>query len=117
MAQGEGFKHISVTPAEEEDVVIRAGVSHEDAVAEPSEPEPELAADPEPQVKPETQAQPQQPQPRPKAQSQPKKRDDYREATLEDLQPQPMSLTHKIVITAAVLCIIGAIVYCFVFLG
>ena len=38
----------------------------------------------------------------------------YREATLEDLESSPMPLAQKVVIVAAVVCIIGALVYYFV---
>ena len=38
----------------------------------------------------------------------------YRETTLEDLEPSPMPLAQRIVIVAAVVCIIGALVYYFV---
>ena len=39
--------------------------------------------------------------------------DEYRETTLEDLESQNMPLAQKIVIIAAVVCIIGALVYYF----
>ena len=44
----------------------------------------------------------------------PKRADPYRETTLEDLQSQPMPLAQRVVIIAALICIIGAIVYYFV---
>ena len=120
MAQSEGFKHITVTPAEEDDVVIRVGATGSDGPAEEPQVEPE--PDPEPvsahQAEADEPAQSDQPVPEPtKAKpSTQKKRDDYREATLEDLKSQPMPLAQKIVIAAAVVCIIGAIVYYLLFL-
>lgn len=45
-----------------------------------------------------------------------RKREEYRETTLSDLEPQPMSTTQKAVIIAAVVCIIGALVYYFAFM-
>ena len=39
---------------------------------------------------------------------------DYQETTLEDLEPTSMPLAQRIVIVAAVVCIIGALVYYFV---
>ena len=40
--------------------------------------------------------------------------DPYRETTLEDLKGSPAPLAQKIVIIAAIICIIGALVYYFV---
>lgn len=131
MAQGEGFKHITVTAADEEDVVIRVGAS---AAAE-EEPTPVSidatgttpTADtvPAASATPASAAAPMEARParpststtnRPRK-APAKKRDDYRESTLEDLQSQPMPTAQKAVIIAAVVCIIGAIVYCIAFLG
>lgn len=105
MAQSEGFKHITVTASEDEDVVILAGaasgesaeevVSAKPAAAQPEAPDEKKAA--------------------PSAKSAPKpvrKRNDYREATLDDLKPAPMPVAQRIVIIAAVICIIGAVIYC-----
>jgi len=116
MAQSEGFKHITVTPAEEEDVVIRVGATGGDGLAEEPQVEPEPVS--AHQAEADEPARSDQPAPAPteaKTRSQ-KKRDDYREATLEDLKSQPMPLAQKIVIAAAVVCIIGAIVYYLLFL-
>ena len=44
------------------------------------------------------------------------RKDQYRETTLEDLQAEKMSTTQKVVIIAAVICIIGALAYYFMFM-
>ena len=132
MAQGD-FKHISVTAADEDDVVINAGIakppagaSGETAVAA-EVPEatgvrdarlsegPGGAGREEAEV--EAEADEAAPAPARRAgRSQAPKDDGYREATLEDLQGEPMSLTQRVVIIAAVVCIIGALAYYFLFL-
>lgn len=43
-----------------------------------------------------------------------KAKDEYHETTLEDLEPTKMPFAQRVVIVAAVLCIIGALVYYFV---
>ena len=95
-----GFKHIAVTAAEEDDFVIRAGVSDQ------HEPEPE----PEPEEQEEAES----------ADSAEmvvdEKTDTYHETTLEDLNSTQMPLAQKIVIAAAIVCIIGAVIYYFAFL-
>ena len=45
------------------------------------------------------------------------KADSYHETTLADLESEPMPFAQKVVIIAAVVCIIGALVYYFVFMG
>lgn len=120
------MKHITVTPAEEDEVVYAgAAAQPEDDGLAGSEPNGELVdvpdVAPEPQAKvvsaaaaadvPEIAAEPkpvsgQQPAKRPRA-------DSYREATLEDLQSDGMPLMQKVIIVAAVVCIIGALVYYF----
>ncbi len=116
-----GFKHIAVTAAEEDDFVIRAGVS------EQHEPEPE----PEPEEQEETESadsaemvvdektEPEvesKPKPAPARKPAAKKKDAYHETTLEDLNSTQMPLAQKIVIAAAIVCIIGAVIYYFAFL-
>ena len=49
-------------------------------------------------------------------QRRPQKDDGYHETTLEDLKGEKMSLTQRVVIIAAIICIIGAIVYYFAFM-
>ena len=148
MAQGEGFRHITVTAAEDDDVVIHAGIVRGDDGAVPatqgdnrletegdrhdgadSGQEADIAprsavrkdpvapngsdADERSDLRTRTGESGRSPQPmRSRA-----KCDDYRETTLEDLQSLKMPLVQKIVIIAAVLCIIGAIAYCAVFMG
>ena len=115
MAQGEGFKHITVTAAEEEDVVIMAGLQ-DAAVPEGGEiaPEPAPEAVPEPAAASEVAPEPvqaRQPQRKPAA-----GKGEYHETTLADLQGQSMPLTQRIVIIAAIICIIGAVIYCVAFM-
>lgn len=138
MAQGD-FKHISVTAAEEDDVIISAGivprsegpssVSGDEAA---SEPEPELEPEPGPEsgrgskaANPaEEEALPDQEPETAKAtpgngsarSARSAAKDGYRETTLEDLKGEPMPLKQKIVIIAALVCIIGALAYYFIFL-
>ena len=129
MAQGEGFKHITVTAAEEEDVVIMAGLQ-DAAVPEGDEiaPEPAPEAAPEPVAAPETAPNPApepavvpNPAPEPDPARQPQRKPaagkgEYHETTLEDLQGQSMPLAQRIVIIAAIICIIGAVIYCVAFM-
>ncbi|MBE6472868.1 MAG: hypothetical protein E7Z99_04705 [Coriobacteriaceae bacterium] len=150
MAQGEGFKHITVTAADDDDVVIRVGAAPKEepapsttddradaaapaGAAAPAEYDTPGAADNPAEghtpagadnpaegdtpvgarsARPSTAA-----TNRPRKAPAKKKRDDYRESTLEDLQSQPMPLAQKVTIIAAVVCIIGAIIYCIAFLG
>ena len=115
MAQGEGFKHITVTAPEDEDVVIHAGIADTELVLEPAVTEAENVEVPEQPLPPELQDKPKsEPVPQPKATRKPK--DDYHETTLEDLQGSPMPLMQKIVIVAAIVCIIGAVIYYFAFM-
>ena len=135
MAQGE-FKHISVTAAEEDDVIISAGIvprseGSASASYDAPSPEPEPVQDPE-EAEPEEEAGRPDPAPE-KAEASPgdasdhsargahdgsrqAAQDGYREATLEDLRGEPMPLTQKVVIIAALVCIIGALAYYFLFL-
>lgn len=127
MAQGE-FKHITVTPAEEDDVVINAGVARPSEALSPSfdeglevaenfndELEEEAASLPESQAE-FVKVAAEMPATRKAQSKRAPKEDDYHEATLEDLKGEPMSLTQKVVIIAAVVCIIGAFAYYFLFL-
>ena len=119
------FKHITVTAADEDDFVIRAGVeaapapaggdTSEEARASAPTPEPESEPTPVPAPEPghaPVGARTSAPEPKPAS----KKADDYHETTLEDLNSEPMPMAQKIVIAAAIVCIIGAIVYYFVFM-
>lgn len=125
MAQGEGFNHITVTAAEEEDVVIMAGLQ-DAAVPEGDEiaPEPAPEAAPEPVAAPEVAPEPASapnPAPEPDPARQPQRKPaagkgEYHETTLADLQGQSMPLTQRIVIIAAIICIIGAVIYCVAFM-
>jgi len=126
MAQGEGFKHITVTAADDDDVVIRVGAVPKE---EPAPSTTDDRADASAPAQGHTPAEGDTPvgarsaRPSTAATNRPrkapakKKRDDYRESTLEDLQSQPMPLAQKVTIIAAVVCIIGAIIYCIAFLG
>lgn len=151
------FKHIAVTAAEDDDVVIRAGIADVDdtAQAEPvtlnvvdsavgqvpahevdpaagrvpahvvgsaTEPMPEPQA-----VRPveaiesmdphEERASRSKPESGNRAPRRAAKTDSYHETTLADLESEPMPFAQKVVIIAAVVCIIGALVYYFVFMG
>ena len=115
MAQ-DGFKHIIVTQADDEDEVISAGIKRSEQTGSSLEPvdvhdEPPHSPEGDPAAReddaPRASARPlevNEPLKAPHA-------DAYRETTLEDLKGEPMSLTQRIVIIAAVVCIIGAIIY------
>lgn len=126
MAQGE-FKHITVTPADEDDVVINAGVSKPSATIDSDFVDERDSADDVENVSEDAGALSRERREnsakidaaatgRISQGQRAEKKDDYHEATLEDLQGEPMSLTQKAVIIAAVVCIIGALIYYFVFL-
>jgi hypothetical protein len=114
-----GFKHIAVTAAEEDDFVIRAGVSDQhEPEPEPEEQEETESADSAEMVvdektEPEVES---KPKPAPARKPAAKKKDTYHETTLEDLNSTQMPLAQKIVIAAAIVCIIGAVIYYFAFL-
>ena len=115
------FKHITVTAAAEEDVVIMAGIGPDEAAGETSshpatEDESDSASATRFPDSPsssddvaENELQKRPPAHRPA-------QDEYREPTLEDLESSPMPIAQKIVIIAAVICIIGALVYCVAFM-
>lgn len=112
-----GFKHIAVTAAEEDDFVIKAGIV-EDGPAEPATSASTEPAPAEPaSVDPEINSEKREVKPAATRKPAPKKADGYRETTLEDLEAKPMPLTQKVVIVAAILCIIGAVIYCVAFMG
>ena len=135
MAEG-GFRHITVTRADEEDEVIEAGIVGEgDAPASAvlvegvplsegrpeAQPEghPEGSPEAQPEAKPEAAPRPEgeaRQAARPAAVRPPRAADDFHETTLDDLEGEPMSLTQRIVIVAAVVCIIGAIAFYLVFM-
>ena len=144
MAQGESFKHITVTAPEEDDVVIMAGASapasHECAEAsedvgmvETSAARPERVDAPDdagmveksgrgalcaPAERSEAAFQSPVTPSAPEKRSQPARaKDAYAEPTLQDLEDAPMPLAQRIVIIAAVVCIIGAVIYYFAFMG
>ncbi len=128
MAQGEGFKHITVTAADEDDVVIVAGVVQQDD-SEPEEPAGAPEDSPvEPVGAPEDSpvepvgAQTSAPAPAGRTSQGPEthqressaRNDDYRETTLEDLEGKPMPFAQKVTIIAAIVLIVVAIAYYFV---
>lgn len=132
MAQGEGFKHITVTAPDDDDVVIRVGAVPKEEPAPSATDDRADAATPAGAAAPaqghapaegDTPVGARSARPSTAATNRPrkapakKKRDDYRESTLEDLQSQPMPLAQRVTIIAAVVCIIGAIIYCIAFLG
>lgn len=106
--------------ADDEDVVIKAGVGAE------REPEgeqlPERGQTPVPAdavaeeaVEAHAVEQPAPSKPVKKEAPRPRK-ETYRETTLEDLQSEKMPTAQKVVIIAAVICIIGALAYYFLFM-
>ena len=137
MAMGEGFKHITVSPEPEEDVVIHAGLGAKriaekpdeakalevaaavDAV--PEEPAVPIASapvsEPAPEPAPELAAVPASvPVPTSEAPAKKAVPTDGDRLTREDLDAGPMPLTQRIVIAAVVVCLIGAIVAYLVFM-
>ena len=132
------FKHITVTAADEDEVIIagvgaveptapdaaikpdaatRPDAAIEADAAAPSAEGADLGSEPMPEATPGSDRIEASTTPVP-SQAAPAKRkkaraDDYRETTLEDLESQSMPLAQKIVIIAAVVCIIGALVYYF----
>lgn len=124
---GDSFKHIKVTAGEDEDVVIEAGLARESAAPEPAradgsdadragEHPGDSASEPRAATAEPTSAAPAE-QRAAAAPARKRKPDAYRETTLEDLKPDPMPMAQKVVIIAAVVCIIGALVYYFMFMG
>ena len=128
MAHSE-FKHISVSTADEDDEVIVAGMTRPEPARAGASPAPvpesslELQPEPEPQSEPDPKSEQERGSSAASVQS--GKRvdgagradsDGYRQTTLDDLKGEPMSLTQKVVIIAAIICIIGAIVYYCVFM-
>lgn len=135
MAQ-EGFKHISVTPPDDDDFVINAGIvkdssfdsrvdeagaaASESAVVEPpdtskgSDGSEHDALDDGGRVDGPAVGSAE----RKKAEQVAKRREadgeEFREPTLQDLRGEPMPFTQKVVIIAAVVCIIGALAYYFI---
>lgn len=114
MANSKEFSHITVTPGDDDDVVIQAGVVNEAAPSvepeafegveevveqesvEPADADDDLADVPAPAAAPCAV--------RPKT-------DGYRETTLEDLETGTMSTTQKAVIIVAVLGIIAFVAW------
>ena len=123
-----GFRHIAVTAADEDDVVITAGlqsgeIGGQDTLSDTVPERDEAPFEMPEEVPADSIADDGGPEGRAVAEraersaSRPsKKADAYHETTLEDLEPAPMPMTQKVVIIAAVVCIIGALLYCFVFM-
>ena len=87
------MKHITVTPAEDDEVIVVGAEPARETTREPAYETTRETTDGKPERRP--------------------KPDEYHETTLEDLQSTSMPLAQKIVIIAAVICIIGALVYYF----
>ena len=100
----QNMKHITVTPADDDEVIV-AGLRDNSAPQVDAAPQ-QAHADREPASA--AQAAPAKP-----VKAKPAARDGYHETTLEDLEGAPMPLAQRIVIIAAVVCIIGALVYYF----
>ena len=94
------FSHITINSAEPDEVIVAGivdqGVDKPDLI-EPAERE-SLEQRPSKPVQ---------------LDASPKKNVDFQETTLEDLQAQPLSITHKAVIAFAIILIIGFAVYWF----
>ena len=140
-----GFKHIAVNAAEEDDFVITAGAveqAGEDAEAslDPAVEAPveegevagqataaseqaEAAVPADDVTEAQEASEPAAEQPdsatertERKTAKRPRPDDGYRETTLEDLKGEKMSTTQRVVIIAAIICIIGAVVYYLAFM-
>lgn len=120
VSESKGFSRISVSPEEEDDLVIQAGsyggVADGRASAPGAEPEPEPETEPEAEPEPEPEAEPGPEAERASAREpQPAPRRAAGEArpvnTLEDLQGTKMSAVQKVVVAAAVVAVIGFAVY------
>lgn len=145
MADPKGFTHIQVTPEPEEDTVIRAGVGAQGApsASEGSSAHPQTQAQQIPPARPQTQPQPApapMPAPAPQQVAQPqqqpsqqavqqrratpsaapapaRKKDEYHETTLEDIESAKMSTMQKCVIVGAIVLLIIGAVYYFTLMG
>jgi cobalamin biosynthesis Mg chelatase CobN len=145
MADPKGFTHIQVTPEPEEDTVIRAGVGAQGApsVPEGSSAHPQTQPQQIPPARPQTQPQPApapMPAPAPQQVAQPqqqpsqqavqqrratpsaasapaRKKDEYHETTLEDIESTKMSTMQKCVIVGAIVLLIIGAVYYFTLMG
>lgn len=136
MAENGGFKHISVTAEDDEDVVIQAGVSPV-AAAQDEIPQAEAAFEEEDAAAPEADALeqpaeepsvetavPQQPaqasrQVAPNAgtvRTRRREKEPYHETTLEDIESSKMSKTQVAVIVAAVILLIVGVFYYILFM-
>ena len=103
---GDGFKRIVVTPPEEDEVIVAGAVEAPDAAPNPApDAAPDDASDPAPL--PASAPASRRPQPA-------SAEEGYHETTLEDLEGTKMPLAQRIVIVAAIICIIGALIYYFV---
>lgn len=101
MATDGGFKHIKVTPAEEQEIVIHAGAPVPDA-------------EPEAQPEPAAPSQVMREEPRPDASARTRKQPDaagYHATTLQDIQSTKMSPMQIGIIVVAVLAIIAFAVW------
>ena len=103
------MKHITVTPAEDDEVIVVGAEPARETTREPAyettrEPARETTRETTDETTRETTDEKPERHPKP---------DEYHETTLEDLQSTSMPLAQKIVIIAAVICIIGALVYYF----
>ena len=95
---------ITVTPAEEDEVIV-AGAEAQVAFEPETEQEPEREPERENESAREAAEGLAKVEKRPEA---------YRETTLEDLESSKMSSMQRVIIIAAIVCIIAALVYYFV---
>jgi len=124
IAVTEGFKHITVSPEPEEDVVIYAGLGARQAQDE-SAVEAKVAPDDVKIASDEVKAAPvaaeppvekSAPERTTQADARPSKTDDPDRMTPDELDAGPMPLKQRIVIAAVIICLIGAIAYYFAFM-
>ena len=115
-----GFKHITVTASEDEDVVIRAGLGADEAEGDARDGEAvaveNAADDEEAGIAGETAAESEERNGGSTASKAAEEAKAYRPTTMDDLDSGPMPAAQKAVIIAAVVCIIGALVYYFAFM-
>ena len=114
MAEVGGFEHISVT-TDDDDVVIHAGIG---SAREEAAPAVDDSDAPSPSLRASATNDAEGASAKAVATAASRKKDDtgYRETTLEDLAPEPMSKTQKIVIACAIVVLVAAIVYYFAFM-
>lgn len=106
MAAERGYRHIKVTPAEEQEVVIHAGAQRQPTVSEVPSAHEEASAGP----RDADQAEASHARPQPPSQAQ-QPQDGYHATTLQDIKGSKMPKTQVAIIVVAVCAIIAFIVW------